>query len=93
MNFELAQNFPNPFNPATTIRYSLPETEKVTLKVYNLLGEEVVALVQNEEKAAGHHFAIWDGRNKTGQPVSSGLYLYRLQAGEITIIKKMALVK
>jgi len=91
--FKLSQNFPNPFNPATTIRYSLPKAQKVTLKVYNLLGEEVVTLVQDEEKTAGHHFTIWDGRNQSGQPVSSGLYLYHLQAGKITKIKKMALVK
>ena len=92
-NFELSQNFPNPFNPATTIRYSLPNAEKVSLKVYNLLGKEVATLLQNEEKAAGHHFAIWDGRNQNRQHVSSGLYFYRLQAGKVTIIKKMALVK
>jgi len=91
--YELSQNFPNPFNPSTTIRYGLPKAERVTLKVYNLLGEEVAALVNDEQRTAGYHVAIWDGRNKDGSIVASGVYVYRLRAGSITITKKMAMVK
>ncbi len=91
--YELSQNFPNPFNPATTIRYGLPREERVTMKVYNLLGEEVVILVNDEQRAAGYHAAIWNGRNKDGRIVASGIYVYRLEAGGFTMMKKLALVK
>jgi hypothetical protein len=91
--FELSKNFPNPFNPITTIRYGLPEAERVILKVYNLLGEEVVALLNDEEKAAGYHVAIWDGRDKHGRSVASGVYMYRIRAGSFAKTQKMALVK
>lgn len=91
--YELSQNFPNPFNPATAIRYGLPREERVTLQVYNLLGEEVVTLMDDEHQIAGYHVAIWDGRNKAGHVVSSGVYVYRIRAGVFTMTKKMALVK
>ena len=91
--YELSQNFPNPFNPATTIRYGLPKAERVTLKIYNLLGEEVATLVHDELKAAGYHAAIWDGRDKNGRVAASGVYVYRLQAGSFVMAKKLALVK
>jgi hypothetical protein len=90
---ELSQNFPNPFNPATTIRYGLPKAERVTLKIYNLLGEEVALIMNDELQAAGYHVAIWDGRNKLGEVVGSGIYIYRFRAGDFTSIKKMALLK
>ncbi len=91
--YELSQNFPNPFNPVTTIRYGVPSAQRVTLKVYNLLGEEVATLMHDEHKAAGYHVAIWDGRNQAGRMVTSGVYVYRLQAGQITMTKKMALIR
>jgi hypothetical protein len=91
--YELSQNFPNPFNPATTIRYGLSKAERVTLKIYNLLGAEVATLVDNEPKAAGYHAAIWDGRDKNGKVVASGVYVYRLQAGSFSSTKKLALIK
>jgi len=91
--YELSQNFPNPFNPSTTIRYGLPKAERVTLKIYNLLGEEVVTLVNDEPKAAGYHTAIWDGRNKIGGVVASGIYIYRIRSGSFISTKKLALVK
>jgi len=91
--FELSQNFPNPFNPVTTIRYGLPRNERVTLKLYNLLGAEVATLVNDEPKVAGYHTAIWDGRSHAGQVVSSGLYLYRMEAGSFTATRKLALIK
>jgi hypothetical protein len=91
--YELNQNFPNPFNPATTIRYGLPQAERVTLKIFNLLGEEVALIMNDELQTAGYHVAIWDGRNKLGEVVGSGVYIYRFRAGSFTAIKKMALVK
>jgi len=91
--YELNQNFPNPFNPATTIRYGLPQAERVTLKIYNLLGEEVALIMNDELRVAGYHVAIWDGRNKLGEVVGSGVYIYRFRAGNFVSIKKMALVK
>jgi len=93
-SYELSQNFPNPFNPATTIRYGLPQAERVTLKIYNLLGEEVALIMNDELRAAGYHAAIWDGRDKNGKVVASGVYVYRLQAGSSVIMtKKLALIK
>ncbi len=91
--YELSQNFPNPFNPATTIRYGLPREERVTLKIYNLLGEEVVTLVDGELQNAGYHAAIWDGRNRAGQIVASGLYFYHFRVGNFSLVKKAALMK
>lgn len=89
----MSQNFPNPFNPATTIRYGLPQAEKVTLQIYNVLGEEVVTLLSDERQEAGYHAAIWDGRNREGRQVSSGMYVYRLRAGNSVMTKKMLLVQ
>ena len=95
--FVLEQNYPNPFNPLTVIRYSLPVAGYVTLKVFNVLGEEVATLV-NVEQSPGWHRAAWDGTNADGMPVGSGLYLYRLEAtgpGTAGFVRqqKMLLVK
>ena len=85
--FALEQNYPNPFNPSTVIHYSVPNTGRVSLVVYNLLGQKVAQLV-NEAKAAGSYNVTW---NATA--VSSGLYYYRLEAGGQTLIQKMMLIK
>ena len=85
--FSLSQNYPNPFNPATTIKFTIPTTELVSLKVYDLLGREVAALV-NEEKAPGTYEAKFDGSN-----LASGMYVYRLQADNFVSVKKMILMK
>lgn len=85
--FSLAQNFPNPFNPSTRIAFTLPTQAKVELKVYNVLGQEVVTLV-NEVKPAGSYNVRFVGDN-----LASGVYLYRLIAGDFTSVKKMLLVK
>lgn len=77
--YKLHRNFPNPFNPVTTIKYDLPADSRVTLKIYNILGQEVRTLV-NEYQAAGYKALQWDGRNQRGEPVSSGIYIYRLSA-------------
>ena len=90
--FDLAQNYPNPFNPSTTIRYQLPEATKVRLEVFNILGQVVRTLV-DEQRRAGYHTVVWDGRNDAGSRVGSGVYYYRLQADGRVMVKKMALLK
>lgn len=85
--FKLNQNYPNPFNPSTVISYSVPGTEFVTIKVYDMLGNEVAVLV-SEEKTAGNHITAF---NSTG--LSSGTYYYRIQAGSFSDTKKMILLK
>ncbi|MCG8608515.1 T9SS type A sorting domain-containing protein, partial [bacterium] len=91
--FQLSQNFPNPFNPSTSIRYGLPRAAKVSLKIFDLLGREVITLIEEESKAAGYHIKTWNGHDRSGRPVASGLYVYRLVAGEFSQTKKMLLVK
>ena len=76
--FNLYQNFPNPFNPETSIRYQLPEAGQVTLRIYNTLGEEVAA-IQPGLMEAGDHQITWNGRSKRGHELASGIYLYRLE--------------
>jgi hypothetical protein len=83
----LEQNFPNPFNPTTTIRFAIPQNEHVTLKVYDLLGREVATLV-NEARSAGNHEAFFDASN-----LASGVYIYRLTAGNFIATKKFTLIK
>jgi len=91
-NFELFQNFPNPFNPETTINYNLPSKEHVTLIVYNTLGEIVRELVHGDQQA-GNYTVTWDGLSDAGTQVSTGLYLYQFQAGGVTQVRKMTLTK
>ena len=92
--FSLGQNYPNPFNPTTTINYAVPEgkTVKVTLKVYDLRGSLVATLV-DDEREAGNYSVFWSGTDKTGRQVSSGVYFYRIYAGEYTKTRKMVLLK
>lgn len=77
--YDLTQNYPNPFNPLTAIKYNLPEESMVVLKIYDLMGREVRTLVKGIE-SAGFKKVLWDGKNTYGKPVSSGVYLYRLDA-------------
>ena len=88
----LSQNYPNPFNPNTSIRYYLPERSAVDLNIYNVSGAFVRTLV-NGVQGKGYHAAIWDGRDSEGEPVSSGVYFYTLQAGKRKITKKMVLLR
>ncbi len=85
--YSLGQNYPNPFNPTTHIPYSIASTTKVTLKVFDVLGREILELV-NEVKSPGHHTATFDG-----QKLSSGIYFYSLQAGSFSETKKLILLK
>lgn len=92
LQYYLEQNFPNPFNPSTTIQYSLPDQERVKLNVYNVLGQLVKTLVDSFQ-SAGFHSVIWDGSNNNGQKVSSGIYFYKIDSGKFINIKKMILIK
>ncbi len=89
---ELGQNYPNPFNATTWFRYQIPTGELVRLSIYNLLGQEIKALVQ-EKQAAGFYTVQWDGTNKEGIAVASGIYIYRLQAGSFVQTRRLVLLK
>jgi len=88
----LYENYPNPFNPTTTITYSLSENSRTKLVIYNTLGQEVRTLV-NAPNTAGFHTVLWDGRNDNGQKISSGVYFYKLTAGTFIQTKRMMLVE
>jgi hypothetical protein len=90
--FALEQNYPNPFNPTTQIRYALPQESHVSLTVYNMLGEEVAQLV-NAVQPEGYYEVRWDGRNNRGVAVSTGVYIYRISAGNFVQTMKMVLLK
>ncbi len=91
-SFHLSQNYPNPFNPETTIEYVLPMKNFVKLTVYNLLGQKVTTLV-NKEQIAGGHSISWNGTFENGAKAASGLYLYKIEAGDFIVTKKMLLLK
>jgi ligand-binding sensor domain-containing protein len=91
-SFVLLQNFPNPFNPSTTIRYSLPRRDRISLVVFNMLGQQVRVLSE-EEQTAGPHSVVWDGKDSKGRSLSSGLYFYRLTSESYSETKKMLLMK
>jgi len=86
--FSLHQNFPNPFNPQTTISYSLPQASTITLTVYDIMGQEIATLLHNDKKAAGSHKILFDATN-----LPSGTYFYRLQTRDYMETKKMLLIK
>jgi len=90
--FRLDQNYPNPFNPSTTIRYALPKSAKVVLKIYNALGQEIITLV-DKTQTVGEKSVVWDGRNQSGQLLSSGVYIYKLQADGFFESRKMLFLK
>ncbi|MCD4819738.1 MAG: T9SS type A sorting domain-containing protein [Candidatus Cloacimonetes bacterium] len=90
--YSLSPNYPNSFNPETTINYALPKGGNVILKVYNLKGQFVKTLV-NENKETGNHSVVWNGKDNNDCKVSSGVYFYRINAGEFTDMKKMLLIK
>ncbi len=91
-DYRLAQNYPNPFNAATTIVYSLPVSTHTIVSIYNILGQEVVRLF-DEWQLLGEHELEWRGLNSNGKPVSTGVYFYRIAAGDYTATRKMLLLK
>jgi hypothetical protein len=91
--YALEQNYPNPFNPSTQIAFTIPEASNVTLEIYNMLGEKVSTLVDSRRLSAGRYEYTWNGKDNFGGRLSSGVYLYRIQAGEFVQIKKMMMLK
>ena len=90
--YALHYNHPNPFNPITSLTYDLPEQAQVTLTVYDMLGREVTQLV-NTTQEAGYRSVRWNATDKTGKPVSAGVYLYQIRAGDFIQTRKMVLLK
>tara|TARA_Y100000768_G_scaffold384291_1_gene368049 strand:+ start:3 stop:1196 length:1194 start_codon:yes stop_codon:yes gene_type:complete len=91
-NFALHQNYPNPFNPTTQIRYDLPEIEFVSINIYDVMGRNIKSLI-NINQEAGYRSITWNATNDLGQPVSAGMYIFTIQAGEFRQTKKMVLLK
>jgi hypothetical protein len=91
-DFALRQNYPNPFNPSTEIAFALPKAVRVNLSVYTITGEQIATLVE-QEMAAGNYTVTWNGADFSGRPVSSGLYLYRIEAGDFVSVRKMVMLK
>ena len=92
LTYALENNYPNPFNPETVIPFQLPQTEHVTMTIYNAYGRKVRTLI-NQSYQAGTHSVIWDSQDQNGSPVSSGLYICEIRAGHFTAIQKMNLVR
>ena len=92
INYSIRQNYPNPFNPITKLHYSIPEKSLVNIAIYDILGNQVKTLI-NQTQDAGYKSVIWDATNDYNKPVSAGVYLYQIQAGEYISTKKMVLLK
>ena len=90
--FDLSQNYPNPFNPSTVIEFSVPERSQVTIDVLNIIGQHVVTLV-DRQLAPGTYRTTWDSRDAFGNAVASGIYFYRLRAGDAAMTRKMVLLR
>ena len=88
----LSQNYPNPFNPSTTIEYTLPRPARVSLRVYNLLGREIAALVDDWQDL-GYHEIVWHGQDRAGRSVASGMYFAVLHAEDQILSRKIVLIK
>ena len=90
--FTLYQNYPNPFNPITNLRYDLPEQTQVTLTVFDLMGRQIIKLV-NTTQDVGNKSVRWNATNSFGKSVSAGVYLFQIRAGEFVQTKKMLVLK
>ena len=90
--YAIHQNYPNPFNPITTLRYGLPEDAMVNITIYDMMGRIVSTLV-NENQSSGYKILQWNATNDSGQPVSAGVYIYTIKAGNFSQTKKMILLK
>jgi hypothetical protein len=91
-DYRLNDNYPNPFNPTTSIQFDLPRQSHVTIEIYNLLGQRVARLT-DEEYSAGSHKVVWNGISSDGQPITSGIYFYRMETDDFVETKKMLLLK
>ena len=91
--YQLSQNYPNPFNPSTRLNFSIPQSEKVNISVYDITGNLIRVLVDHEYHQPGSYQVDWNGRDLEGKSVASGIYFVRLQAGQFTQTRKMSLVK
>jgi hypothetical protein len=91
IDFKLSQNFPNPFNPETTIRYQLPEETRITLEIFDILGRRVKTLLDNKYREAGYHQISWDGLNQNKHAVASGIYLLNFKSEIYNKVIKMVL--
>ena len=92
LDYKIHQNYPNPFNPTTEIKYDLPEDALVSINIYDLMGRSIKSLV-NSQQTAGYRSTQWNATNNLGEPVSAGMYLYTIQAGDFRQTKKMVLLK
>ena len=92
-DYVLNQNYPNPFNPQTTIVFMLPIRKKISLTVYNALGQRIKTLYNDQVLTAGRHEIVWDGTNEAGNRVATGMYVYTLKFGNYTKSMKMMLLK
>ncbi|HIB52633.1 MAG TPA: T9SS type A sorting domain-containing protein, partial [Candidatus Marinimicrobia bacterium] len=90
--FALRQNYPNPFNPVTTIAYDIPEIANVRIDMYNILGQKVRTLVNGTHQPGVYHVR-WNGTNDFGNPLSSGMYFYRISSEQFISVKKLVLMK
>ena len=90
--FALHQNYPNPFNPVTNIVYDIPEASDVRITIYNVTGQKVRTLLHKQHNP-GRYRIMWSGVNDFGQPVSSGMYFYRIMASDFVSVKKLILMK
>ncbi len=91
--FALMQNYPNPFNPITNIRYNVADDSPVTMVVYNIMGQEVIRLMNNDIHAPGKYSIVWNGLNQRGENVGAGMYLIRMVSGGFSDTRKMVLLK
>ena len=92
VEFALHENYPNPFNPTTTLRFDLPEVSNITLTIYNMLGQKVRTF-NYQNTSAGYHSVTWNATNDYGDPVGAGVYLYQLQTKDFVKTRKMVLLK
>ena len=92
-DYKLSQNYPNPFNPTTTIEFSLPVANNISLTIYNMVGQEVITLVDQPMMDAGSHSIVWNGLDRDGTSVSSGTYIYKLRYGNMSKVRQMTFMK
>ena len=92
VDFSLAQNFPNPFNPTTTIEYNVPKQSLVKIEIYNMLGQRIRTLI-DQNRPAGNYSIMWNAKDDSGANVASGMYFYRMNAGDFSALRKLVLLK